>query len=263
MTNQLRATDRTMKTQPPIAPVDEPNTEVLIERINSAMDKQALNAKSLSIKAGIANTYVSDLLARRSRAPGLFPIIKIAHALDVTVAYLIGEDEDARTPTLGLLDQLPLIGTAEAGAFRVLPTEHKAFKRMPGQRHPNYPEAEHFYVEVNDLTMDGCTDMPLVPGMHVSCIDIVSARLPVETGRLYLIQRGDGHGKYERVIRRAYVHTDNTIFRAESASLPSNAEEIADIVVKTPAPVEDGLFPTGRGGRVAVLGWVYSGTKVF
>ena len=51
--------------------------------------KGETNAKRLSLKAGLGETAIRDILQNRSSSPKLETIEKIAYALEVTVTYLI------------------------------------------------------------------------------------------------------------------------------------------------------------------------------
>ena len=59
------------------------------ERIRAEMEAQGLNAKSLSKKAKLAETYVRDLLEGRSEDPKLSKILAVAQALGKDLAWLV------------------------------------------------------------------------------------------------------------------------------------------------------------------------------
>ncbi|TGR71381.1 XRE family transcriptional regulator [bacterium M00.F.Ca.ET.194.01.1.1] len=69
------------------------------KRIEILIEKHDLNAKKLSIQAGLGETFVRDMLAREG-TPTLTNLNKIADRLGVTVSYLIGE-EGASVPIVG------------------------------------------------------------------------------------------------------------------------------------------------------------------
>lgn len=193
------------------------STDLLIERINKRIGVLHTNAKAVSLKAGLAATYVSDLLAKRSIAPGAFPLKAIATALDCSLAYLFGEEDDVAPPTVKLLELIPVVATVEAGAFRAMPKDGE-LPRIAAPKSRLHPTATHFAVRVLDAGMDACADGPLMPGMYAHCVDLDSANLRVESGRLYCIRRTQDNGKtWEWLIRRARVHGDGrVVFTAES-----------------------------------------------
>lgn len=59
------------------------------ERIRAEMDAQGLNPKTLSKKAGLAETYVRDLLEGRSSDPKLSKILAVAQALGKDLRWLV------------------------------------------------------------------------------------------------------------------------------------------------------------------------------
>lgn len=192
------------------------STDLLIERISKRIETLQTNAKAVSLKAGLAATYVSDLLAKRSIAPGAFPLKAIATALDCSLAYLFGEEDDAVPPTVKLLDLIPVVATIEAGAFRAMPKDGE-LTMIAAPKSRLHPTATHFAVRIFDTGMDACADGPLMPGMYAHCVDLSSANLTVETGRLYCLRRTQDNGKtWEWLIRRARVHGDRVVFVAES-----------------------------------------------
>lgn len=63
------------------------------ERLQRHLDEAKTNIKTVSLKAGVSETYVRDLL-KRGREPGIDKLTAIARALDVSVGYLLGEEDE-------------------------------------------------------------------------------------------------------------------------------------------------------------------------
>lgn len=63
------------------------------DRLRRHLDEARTNMKTVSLKAGLGETYVRDLL-KRGREPGIDKLTAIAHALDVSVGYLLGEEDE-------------------------------------------------------------------------------------------------------------------------------------------------------------------------
>ena len=85
------------------------------ERIRAEMDAQGLNAKSLSLRAKLSETYVRDLLEGRSEDPKLSKILAVATALGKDLAWLV-EGEDL-TELAEIVRRLPKKAQAEVVDF--------------------------------------------------------------------------------------------------------------------------------------------------
>jgi transcriptional regulator with XRE-family HTH domain len=80
----------------------------LVTRLRERMEAAGFSMKSLSVAAGLNETYVRDVLAGRSR-PTVTNLIKLAEALHTSIADLIGEGD----PTTKVV---PVMGYVGAGA---------------------------------------------------------------------------------------------------------------------------------------------------
>ena len=81
------------------------------ERIRAEMDAQGLNAKELSLRAKLSETYVRDLLEGRSQDPKLSKVLAVAQALGKDLAWLV---EGAEVTELAeILKRLPARAKAE------------------------------------------------------------------------------------------------------------------------------------------------------
>lgn len=197
----------------------------VLTRLQRLMVEKGITRIDLSLKAGLGETYLSDLLHGKNIKPSIPAMISIAKVLGTTVAYLLGEtyhadgDEDSR-----LLNSIPLVGIVETGTLRKLPQGEPTFVNRPKSEH--YPLAKHFSLFVNDTSMAAAREQPILPSMEVLCIDITSAELEVESGRIYAIRRTrDGGHNYETILRRARVFRDRVELLTESGK-PGDDERI-------------------------------------
>jgi len=229
---------------------NEKHTAQVIERIKYWIKLRSTNAKAVSLDAGLGNTFVSDFIAGRSAAPGYLPMCNIAKALGIKLAILSGEIDVDDPVTVGL-QKIPLVATIESGTFRSMPKEHK----YPGTYAPPnraYPHIMPFAVKVNDRTMDACTDGPIVPGMEVCCLDMASAEMKVEDGKLYVLRSSRDGQLWEFLIRRAHVTDDRITYKAEST------QKIADIVTRGTPLIDSGIAPKRRNKKAPIIiGRVY------
>ena len=69
--------------------------EELIGRLRLRMKTQGIGAKALSLKAGLNDTYVRDILKGKSRNPRNAHLQKLALALECQVSDLTGELDSA------------------------------------------------------------------------------------------------------------------------------------------------------------------------
>jgi hypothetical protein len=82
--------------------------------------------------------------------------------------------------------------------------------------------------------------------MHVLCVDMIDARLSIESGKIYVVrQTKDGGQTYELTVKRARVFADRIELVPESTN-----QRHRPIVV----PLD---FDTEAQKEVAAIGWVY------
>lgn len=67
---------------------------VLAERLKHLMDARGTNPFRLSTDAGLGADAVRDILRGKVRAPSYRTLAPLARALETTVAYLVGEEDD-------------------------------------------------------------------------------------------------------------------------------------------------------------------------
>lgn len=189
----------------------------LKERLRELLDLRSKTAKEVSLAAGQGATYVADILSGKSKNPQMTPLQAIAQELNCNLQYLLGQSdtisaEDGRRG----VQSMPVLYIAETGAFRPMLAKVKttAGRVIHADRNPNYPHAEHFAAEVRDDAMDRTK---LASGMFAICVSFASARLTIESGKMYAIRRSlDGGKSHETIIRRAMVYSDRTEYQPDS-----------------------------------------------
>lgn len=202
--------------------IGEHVVKTVVARLEARMTQKGLTAKALSIRAGLGATAVSDILRGKNGRPSLPQISAIANALNCDLAYLVGEqDYPTREPEMKGTFEVPISGIAEAGVFRVMPNVRSDFERelpsIAATRSIRYPRAKHFAMEVRGLSMNAAEPYPILPGMYALCVDMISAELIIETGKIYAVRRTlDAGSTYEFTIKRAFVFRDRIELRPES-----------------------------------------------
>lgn len=226
---------------------------VLVMQLRQLLMERGMTAKELALKARISVGYISDILLGRIEMPGTSHLLRIAEALEVPVAQLIGPDDSMPGPTV-VIEQAVNIGIVGDGIFReLLPLD--GYPRMSGPRNERYPDAPILAVQVPDTGMDGCRDGPILPGMWVFATSMVDAKLMVESDRLYLVRENDAKtgSKWAFSVRRATVQPDVTILENET----TEARLVMQTIVPTPMAVEAATVPVSRGVFPVAVGLVY------
>jgi len=221
----------------------------LVARIRQRMTELGTNAKAVSRAAKIGETGVHDILSGHNKNPSVPQLASIASALGCTVSYLIGEDNQAEPPTSKGVAPIPVVGIAEAGAFRKMAQSVDAEHELPTIAAPRsdlFPNAKHFAFEVRGDSMNAAKPTPIVDGMHVLCVDVVDAGLTIESGRIYLVrQTRDAGQTYETTVKRARVFKDRVELHPESTN-----QQHAPMVIR---PGESDT----NAHRIEAIGWVY------
>jgi transcriptional regulator with XRE-family HTH domain len=81
---------------------------IVAERLRIAMERAGTTAPKVAAKAKLGRTVIYDILAGRARSPRHDTLTTLAAVLDVSVAWLAGEQDLAR--------DVPLVGYVGAGA---------------------------------------------------------------------------------------------------------------------------------------------------
>lgn len=229
----------------------ELDLKLLAARIQERIDARETNALRLAVRAGLGKTAVHDILSGKNKKPSVLALRRIAFALETTASYLMGETDD---PDVGVhprgIGPIPVIGIAEAGAFRPMADidhahEHE-LPRIFAPRSSSYPDARHFAVTIRGDSMNAAKPVPLVEGMHALCVDLADAGLTVETGRIYVVRATRDAGQtYEVTIKRAFVFRDRIELRPES----TNPRHRTIVLPKKTADA--------GAEEVRAIGWVY------
>jgi hypothetical protein len=107
---------------------------------------------------------------------------------------------------------------AETGVLRA--TQDVSVQRaISGSTYRDFPAEHHFALEIRDRAMDAAAPIPLSLGTFALCLDLVRAKLVVESDKIYAVRRWraiDGERLEEIIIRRAQVFSDRVELAAES-----------------------------------------------
>lgn len=197
--------------------------KILIDRVTALMAGAGTNAKQLSRRAGLGNTAVYDIVNGKNKRPAVYVVKAIAKAIGCDLAYLLGDQD---VPILDMVStsvaKIPVIGVAEAGAFRKMVEFDQDISELPtilANKSVLYPKAKHFALLVRGDSMNAARPMPIIEGMHILCVDVTDAGLEIESGKIYALRRTTDSGQtFECTVKRAMVFRDRYEFSPESTN---------------------------------------------
>ncbi|MBX9840902.1 MAG: LexA family transcriptional regulator [Xanthobacteraceae bacterium] len=232
-----------------------PPESILQARLHELMQRQQLSHAALSRMAGLGQTAVNDIMSGRNQSPSNKAVEKLADVLGVGVEDLTSRlalsgttrgGGDDRAGKAGA-DAVPLIGVAEAGAWRtVSPLPADVQESVQPARSRNYKSFKHFALRVQGDSMNASRP-PIGDGQIILCVDMADAGLEITDGRVYVVRRTrDGGQSYEMTVKRAFVFRDRIELRPESSN-PAHK----------PIVVRRGKDEDFDGTRVEAIGLVY------
>jgi transcriptional regulator with XRE-family HTH domain len=195
---------------------------IVIERLNDAIRRKGINRSEVARRAGLKPSAVYDIVSGKNKNPNYELLKSVCKVLDCELAYLLGEtDKSFNEPNIVRGVVMPIIGIAEAGAFRKIipfePGKTNGLSAMRGNLSRHHPEADHFMVHIRGDAMNATREGPLTDGMWAICVDMISADLRVESGHVYAIRRTLDGVTYETSLRRALVRGDRVELSCESS----------------------------------------------
>lgn len=190
---------------------------MLRERLRELMTLRSTNAKETSLKAGLSQSYVTDILTGKSKNPRMSALQTISQVLDVDLRYLLGQSDtitaDERRRGIA---PIPVTGIVEVGAFRPMlqKIKNSQGRDVFAERSATYPHAAHFAMPVRD---DAMGEAGIREGMIAICVDLATAGATIENGKIYAIRRTyDGGKTFETSLKRAHVYRDRVEYKPES-----------------------------------------------
>lgn len=228
-----------------------PPESPLQARLRELMQRRQLSHAALSRMAGLGQTAVNDIMSGRNASPGARAVEKLAAALAVGVEELTrraGAAGGRAGRDGGVPEPIPLIGIAEAGAWRsASPLPADVQESVSPSRSRNYRTFRHFALRVQGDSMNASRP-PIGDGQIILCVDMADAGLEIADGRVYVVRRTrDGGQTYEMTVKRAFVFRDRVELRPESTNPAHRA-----------ITVRRGMDEDFDGTRVEAIGLVYA-----
>lgn len=184
------------------------------------MDELCLDKAEVVARSGVGQSTIYNLLNATQYNPMLSVLLSVSAALEVPVAWLIGdvatfasemrqESEAAMTPVTGV---------ADARAY-VMDTAERSEPKRHVTAHPPKDDrlrgAFQFAIEIRDNHLEGL-DPPVTAGYIAHCVDFTQVDADVESGRIYYLIRKTGPGQIQATFWRATVYRDRVRFMPAS-----------------------------------------------
>lgn len=221
---------------------------ILRERLRELLTLRSTNAKETSIKAGLSDSYVSDIFTGKSKNPRMTALQAIAEVLQVDLRYLLGQSDTitAEDRRRGIAP-IPVKGIVEVGAYRPMlqKIRNSQGRDINADLSSSYPHAGHFALQVRD---DAMSDAGIRDGMTALCVELATAGAGIENGKIYAIRRSlDGGKTFETSLKRAHVYRDRIEYRPES-----NDPDYKQVTVSAGSRVDD------TEAEIETIGLVYA-----
>jgi SOS-response transcriptional repressor LexA len=197
-------------------------SKTLADLIQGRLAEIGRNQSEATAIGGLGRTFINDIITGNKTGIQSRNTEKLAKALGWTVEEFNAAMAGVALKDMAERDAIPVVGIVEAGAFREMPAyftdgNHNESPLIVAERSSQYRGARHFAMEVRGDSMNAARPWPILPGMHVLCVDMVSAELMVETGRIYVVRRTLNAGQtWELTVKRARVFRDRVELHPES-----------------------------------------------
>jgi transcriptional regulator with XRE-family HTH domain len=240
------------------------NTEAptLGRRVRQARRAKKLTQKDLGKSIGVKQTAISELEAGRIRRPKF--LYELSRVLERSEEWLLGRVSEAEEASKSPIRrgvyaetvEVPVVGTVEAGVFRVVDGFDDAIEpaKIVVARDPRFPRATMaaFVVQGDSMNAVGIN-----PGDIVIAVDFVGSGLPLRDGMTIVVQRSvDGGQTLEWTIKEVQTFKDRIELQPRSTN-----KKHKPITVR-PNYDHEGVTKTNDGGEeIKVLGIVIRITK--
>lgn len=154
--------------------------KAVLSRIEKRLKELGLSASKASKNAGLGESFIRDL-KRKNGHPSVKNLEKLAIALDVDVAELLGSS--AELPVVGLRVE----GIIEAGNFRDISLEDQTEDKpmIHVAKDPRFPHARQYALLVSGDSMDKL----FAPGSYVTCVEFADSGLEISDGLIVHVER--------------------------------------------------------------------------
>jgi SOS-response transcriptional repressor LexA len=223
----------------------------LQKRVRQRMDFLGLNALQTAKTAGLGDSFVRDILRGKTRSPSAENLAKLAGALQTTVEYLMGANDDNVETVEIEVQGLPVISEIHAGTWlevTVFDGEQEPHI-IPVARDPRFPRARQYALLVRGDSMD----LEYPDGTYVTCVDFWDSGVEIASGLRVHVERRMGGGQFVEITVKAIERTGEQFFLVPKSSnekwqsIPIEGDEQTEVVIK--GVVTGGYRPTPIPGK--------------
>lgn len=149
--------------------------------------------KSISLRAGLGETAVRDILQKRVNSPSIETLTAIADALEIPLSVVLGGSMyGSRT-----VRYIKVVGEVAAGAWRdVTHADFQEFE-IPIPMDPKYPAGAMFALQIRGTSINRKAQ----DGDWVVCLKCESAPRPFQSGDWVVVEQTES-GKVETTIKK-------------------------------------------------------------
>lgn len=195
------------------------------DRIRQRLAELGKTPRKASLEAGMSADAIRGIFRNPDSSPSVETIEKLAAALETTADWLAFGDEtrpdtqSEATPSDRQIISIPLVGIAEAGAFReVIEYDDAEPEYLFAERDPDFPKARMFAMKVAGDSMNDATP-PILPGSRVICVDFDETGLPLADGMLVVIERSKEEGRIlEWSVKEVEIYDDRVEYHPRSTN---------------------------------------------
>jgi SOS-response transcriptional repressor LexA len=215
------------------------------ERVRERMSHLGLSDREVGRRVGRNPNWIKDALDAGPRSIKVDDMLKLAAALEVPTGWLLGGNADSFAPVVenaehhfhrefgsgnvGLVTAVPVVGTAEEGAFRkimVMEGEQATNAVIHEPRHNKFPHLPHYAVTQRGPSMEqrGINDGDIVIWVKWSdtglkpingLLVLVTREAPGGDLRETTIKEVDTSSGRVRLVPRSYSHRYETLTLSE------------------------------------------------
>jgi SOS-response transcriptional repressor LexA len=232
-------------------------------RIQERLDTLNISAAEAERRSKNYRGMINQILAEKARMPAADRMARLAAALEADVDYLLGmqptPSKSASKPqsvqtepfSYAQLPEMPVIGLAGAGAFIAADEDVDEPVTVQGNRHPKFPKANHFAVEVKGDSMNDMGSDSLFSGDIAFAVAWGDTGYAPRNGYLVIVeQRINGGHIRERTVKEIRESKDGI-----------------ELIPRSTNPRHKPIFvpwaESDDGTEIEIIGLVYGVNRVF
>ena len=161
-------------------------TDITKARIRERLGVVKKTQAEISLKAASSDSWLKNILAGKSKSPGVYAMVILADELDCDVDYLLDRQSMPRMKRDAPHTRLRVVGAVEAGAYRetVLYPEATEEVDVPHD-YEAFPHLKRYLLDVRGDSFD--VEAP--PGSYAVCVNFAETGLELRAGLKVVAER--------------------------------------------------------------------------